>query len=141
MAAKIIQTILLAILLFLFVLSIVFGLTEKLYIFHDTNSIFTLLKLTDFYSEFQTSKIYAYTLLHLPLTIILSISFVIYKLLLSDIVTAVLLSVLASLNKPRVGGHGGHDDGGHDGHDAHDDHGHDEFEDMHGGGHDDHGHH
>lgn len=54
------------------------------------------------YSELQSSMLFVFVTLHLPTIIILSIGFVIYKMLFSDIMSALLISLIISLKKHRI---------------------------------------
>lgn len=125
--AKIFQTLVLSIGLIAFIVAIALGLIEKSYIFVHTDSAFTLIKKTLWYSDIRSAEFIRFVNLHLPTIIILSIGFAIYKLLLADIVNALIVSLIANMKKQRslsnahmshAGGHGDH--GGHE--EAHDDH-------------------
>ncbi|MDD5377478.1 MAG: hypothetical protein PHH16_05200 [Candidatus Gracilibacteria bacterium] len=135
---KVFQTLALSLSLIIFLIAVFLGLVEKSYIFIHTDSAFILLKKLASYSELQSSLLFRFVTSHLPTIIILSIGFIIYKLLFSDIVNALLASLIASIKKHKIGSGGGdHEESGHEEHGGHDDGGHDDHEEDHGG----HGHH
>lgn len=101
------QTLGLSVGLFLFYSATIIGLMEHGYIFMNTNSAFTLIKNTTFFSELQPSKFYIFVAGHYPTIILLGIAFMIYKLLFADIVNAMILSIFAAIKKKRSAGGGG----------------------------------
>lgn len=130
------------------VIASVIYLIDQAYIFR-IGTIFMYLRETEYYMTMvKNSWFYGYVMSHQNTIIPLGIVLMLYKLLLSNLVNAALLSIWYNLSHVgfykqkddahyRVefhevgGGHG--DDHGHDAH-GHDDHG------SHGGGHDAHGH-
>lgn len=107
---KILQTLALSLVLILFLIAVFLGLAEKSYIFLHTDSAFTLVNKFALYSKLQGSLLFTFVASHLPTIIILSIGFIIYKMLFSDITNALILSFIASLKKHKVSvgaGHGG----------------------------------
>lgn len=54
------------------------------------------------YSKLQSSLLFTFVASHLPTIIILSIGFIIYKMLFSDITNALILSFISSLKKHKV---------------------------------------
>ena len=134
-------------LLFSVMASVVY-LVDQAYVFR-IGTIFMYLRETDYYVQVvKNSWFYAYVMAHQNTIIPLGIVLMLYKLLLSNLVNAALLSIWYNLSHVgfykqkddahyrvefhEVGGGGGHGD-------AHDDHGHDDHG-AHGGGHDDHSH-
>ncbi len=131
--------------------ALVLGFANKTYIFGiDTG--FVLLKKISLYPELIHGKILGYIVTHIQPLVVFSVLFLLYKILFSEIVGALVLTVwywIMSLRHRSKGGNyddgAGHDDhgGGHD-----DGHGDLDFElgdrgtdhgghDDHGGGHDD----
>lgn len=104
---KIVQTISLSLLVVLFLLAVFLGLAEKSYIFLHTDSAFALANRFAFYSKLRQSLLFAFAASHLPTIIILSTGFIIYKMLFSDIVNALTVSLIASLKKHHMGMGGG----------------------------------
>lgn len=101
-AGKIFQTLALGVLLVLFLLAVFLGLVEKSYIFLHTDSAFTLMKKLASFSELQSSMLFVFVASHLPTIIILSIGFIIYKMLFADIVNALMASLIVSLKKHKI---------------------------------------
>ncbi len=114
---------------------------EQSYVFRVGN-LLTWIRDTWWYSVLKSSWFYGYTMSHQYLILPLGVVLMLYKLLLSNLINAALLSIWYNLANVwfyrskdessyrvefhEVGGHGaGHDDHGHD--------------DGHGAGHDDHG--
>lgn len=118
---KILQTLSLSIILILFLIAVFLWLVEKSYIFLHTDSAFTLLKGFASYSELQSSLLFTFVASHLPTIIILSIGFIIYKMLFSDIVSALIVSLVASIKKHKMGTWGDQGGGGHEEYAGHDD--------------------
>lgn len=128
---------------------------EQVYIF-KVQTIFIFLRDLPYYTDIvRNSWIYSYVMSHQNTIIPLGIVLMLYKLLLSNLVNAAILSIWYNLSHVgfyrskndstyrvefhEVGG-SGHDDHGHDDHSDHDSHGHDDHgHDTHGGG--SHGHH
>ncbi|MDD2916594.1 MAG: hypothetical protein PHH70_01980 [Candidatus Gracilibacteria bacterium] len=119
---RIFQTFALSAGLILFLSAVLLGLIEKSYIFVHTDSAFALIKRFDLFSELQSSIFLAFVTAHLPTIIILSIGFIIYKMLFSEIIGAIIVSVLVSIKNRRssLGDYGDHGDGGHEDFGGHD---------------------
>ena len=144
--SQIFQTLVLSGVLVVFYLAVFLWLVERSYIFLHTESAFTLIKTTSFYLKLQSSLLFTFVTAHLPTIIILSIGFIIYKILFSDIIHALLLSLIASIKKHKArerenhmselyeeqweegqfwnieeghDEHGGHEEGWHEGHSHH----------------------
>jgi hypothetical protein len=145
-----IQYFLTYIFLFLSLFAVLIYMTEQVYIFR-VGTIFIWLKDTEYYIGIvRNSVIFWYILSYQDIIIPLWVLLMLYKLLLSNLVQAAVLSVWYNLSHVgfyrkkddahyrvefhEVGGHSsGHDDGAwHDDH-GHDSHGHDDR--SHGGGH------
>jgi hypothetical protein len=107
---KIFQTITLTFLLILFLTAVFLGLIEKSYIFVHTNSAFVLIKKLTSYSELQSSLLFTFVSAHLPTIIIVSIGFIVYKILFADIVNSLIASLIEQLKKQRNAGGGGHEE-------------------------------
>lgn len=112
-------------------LSCIVLMTEQKYIFKDIASAFSLLKkYPAFVDHFVTGKAYVFFMNSGPIIIVMSVFFGVYKLLLADMLKAVVATILASMlkGKKKAAGGGGGDahGGGHD--DAHGGH-----DDGHGG--------
>jgi hypothetical protein len=99
---KIFQTVVLSIGLVLFLVAVFLWLVEKSYIFSHTDSFFASVKKLSSYSELQGSLLFTFVSSHLPTIIILSIGFIIYKLLFADIVNALIASLITSLRKQKI---------------------------------------
>ena len=124
--------------------TVIIYMIEQSYVFKVGN-IFTVIRNTWVYESLKNSWMYAYTMNHQYLIIPLGVVLMLYKLLLSNLINAALLSIWYNLANVwfyrskddssyrvefhEVGGWGGHGA-------SHDDHGHD---DWHGASHDDHG--
>lgn len=111
---KILQTLGVTLVLILFLLAIFIGLVDKSYIFVHTDSAFTLIKKLGFYSDIQGSLLFSFVASHIPTIIILSIGYIIYKILFADIVNAMVLSLIKSLKKAKASEEKKHDGGGGD---------------------------
>jgi len=107
---KIFQTISLTFLLILFLTAVFLGLIEKSYIFIHTESFFTYIKKLSIYSELQSSLLFTFVSAHLPTIIIMSIGFIIYKILFADIVNSMVTSLIEQLKKQRNTGAGGYEE-------------------------------
>ena len=104
LVGKIFQTITLVFLLVLFLTAVFVGLIEKSYIFVHTDSFFTFFKKLSFYSELQSSLLFTFVSGHIPTIIILSIGFIIYKILFADIVNSLASSLIEQLKKQKQNG-------------------------------------
>ncbi len=124
---KIFQTITLTFLLILFLTAVFLGLIEKSYIFVHTNSAFVLIKKLTSYSELQSSLLFTFVSAHLPTIIIVSIGFIVYKILFADIMNSLVSSLIEHLKKQRNAGASGHEEIP-----SHDAAGFEEFEEDHG---------
>ncbi len=78
------------------------GLVEQNYIFLHTDSAFVFLKQFTFYADIRNSIVFTFIGSHIPTIIILSIGFIIYKMLFSDIMTALIVSLIGSLKKQKA---------------------------------------
>jgi hypothetical protein len=135
--------------LFLSLSSVLIYMTEQVYIFR-VGTVFVWLKDTEYYLTIvRNSIIFWYVISNQDYIIPLGVLLMLYKLLLSNLVQAAVLSVWYNLSHVgfyrkkedshyRVEFHevGGHAAAGHDDHSAgHDDHGHGSSHDDHGQGH------
>lgn len=59
-----------------------------------------------FFGDIQGSILFRFVTSHLPTIIIVSIGFIIYKMLFADIVNALIASLIASIKKHKIGGSG-----------------------------------
>lgn len=96
------QTIALSLMLVVFLIAVFVGLVDRSYIFLHTDSAFTLMKKLAWYSELQSSMLFTFITAHLPTIIILSIGFIIYKMLFADITNALAASLMASIKKHKI---------------------------------------
>lgn len=121
-------------------LALVLGFASKTYVF-GVDTAFVMIKKIDFYDDLLAGVIFSKIFTNLQPIVLFGVMFLLFKILFSDILGVLLLSVwnwLMSLKKrgaEKSGSGGGHTDhgGGGDHDNDHDDHG-----DDHGGGHDDH---
>ena len=68
----------------------------------NTDSIFSLIKSTLLYSGLQSSRFYIFLFAHLSTIIILSIGFIIYKILFADIIHSMIASIITSIKNKRT---------------------------------------
>ncbi|OIO75621.1 hypothetical protein AUJ87_04470 [Candidatus Gracilibacteria bacterium CG1_02_38_174] len=134
------QTLILSFILVLFLLAVFLGLVDKSYIFLHTDSAFILMNKFASFSELQSSLLFVFVSSHLPTIIILSIGFIIYKMLFADIVNTTMAGLIENIKKKKVTSGGDHHDRGHEEHGEFMDEGFMEHEEGHGG-HSGHGHH
>lgn len=126
--------------------AIFIGFASKTYVFGVETAFRTIQKI-EVYHEFMAGVIFSHIAVNIQPIILFGVLFLLYKMLFSDFLGVMILTVwywVLSLRNKGAANNGGHDDHGHidDGHDGHgddldmhlDDHGHDDH------GHDSHGH-
>lgn len=121
--------------------AILIGFASKTYVFGVETAFRTIQKM-ETYQELMSGVVLSHIAVNIQPIVLFGVLFLLYKMLFSDFIGVMLLTVwywILSLRNNGATAHGG----GHDDHGGgHDDHGHDDDLDMHldDHGHDDHGH-